>query len=1154
MIIRELRIESFGVLQDVALQGLGPGVQVVYGHNEAGKTTLLEFIRGVVFGFASRARYVCNGEQVLSGRLICDVRGKPLTLARRFSISEGESHEIHWNEQRLSDSEFRELLSGFDEGVFCSVFAITLDELARLRTLDETQAADQFYDLSLGLDRTAVQRLFADIENRRKTLLNPATQAGEIPHLIAERRRLDREVEEASQITEEYARLRRTRDELLRAKASEEASAGELTRRLETLRTLDALAPQRERMQELRTLIENHPRSEVALPVYVTKVRRERKRLLRLTDRLRTLSARRRELEHDLSQIPPARALLSIAPAVEGIRLSLPAIRQWIDEMEACRREMAALAEQRRAIEAELSAELRSENADRGTYAETGDAGEERPVIKRPRLGSAWTRHVDRLRREIREIVAQLREMKRRLRTLQEEHERIAAGLRDRADGMAAEEVAREIQRLGDRLAKLRRWEQVRVRLHEVEEHREATRRELLKHLPEELTLQQNVALGGTFVAGLSLLLATGLGALGVPSFSGLSWIWGLVGGIAAATVPPVRSRLLAQAGKVRAETMRRLETVEGELRGLKSEQARLEAELAPLPERPAEAVPGVERRLRELQDLRDGMDEERAAAQAVAECRKQGQALCRRLRVLLGKWQELLTSGGISGNPSPQRWPVWRRRLREVATLDKKESELAKRLPSLVERLAEVESRLEELAKNAGISMPDGSPEDKIRFLAGRIEEAVNAREERRRIHRVLSSARREWKKCRSLRAKSKLRLKRLYRRVGVASYSELRAKIEEEERRSALREELERLAALWQSTVGGIGDTELRELASLSVAEVRQAMQALQAELEARRHRFAELLERLGRVSAQVESLTADRSPQLRALEWAGVESQTVHAVRDWWMLSLGQKVLERVRLRYQKERQPALLQEASEYWRRMTGGRFVRVWTPLEERVLLAEDREGRSYGLDQLSRGTREQLFLCLRLALASHFGRRFEPIPLILDDVLVNFDQVRAESACHALLDFAGEGRQVLLFTCHDHVAGVFASAGAAVCRLQDRPEEEQSRLRTAVERESQVAEPRPSGSELQSGRKKARKNRPVIRADQTSLQEAVSESTDSGEEFTPSETSPKGPAQEGAEEWFAVPEPYPIEGAANSEKASGGRRSTRLQGRRNKAA
>ncbi len=76
-------------------------------------------------------------------------------------------------------------------------------------------------------------------------------------------------------------------------------------------------------------------------------------------------------------------------------------------------------------------------------------------------------------------------------------------------------------------------------------------------------------------------------------------------------------------------------------------------------------------------------------------------------------------------------------------------------------------------------------------------------------------------------------------------------------------------------------------------------------------------------------------------------------------------------------------------------------------------------------EELSRGTAEQLYLCLRLGLASEFARRSVSLPLIMDDVLVNFDPERARAVAQELAYYSRD-RQVLIFTCHPETARLFA--------------------------------------------------------------------------------------------------------------------------------
>jgi hypothetical protein len=140
----------------------------------------------------------------------------------------------------------------------------------------------------------------------------------------------------------------------------------------------------------------------------------------------------------------------------------------------------------------------------------------------------------------------------------------------------------------------------------------------------------------------------------------------------------------------------------------------------------------------------------------------------------------------------------------------------------------------------------------------------------------------------------------------------------------------------------------------------------------------------------------------------------------------------MLEVVRERYEAERQPETLSEASLYLEKLTSGKYVRIWTPLGQHELRIDDHEGKPLSIEVLSRGTREAVFLSLRLALVASYGRRGVNIPMVLDDVLVNLDQPRSIAAVRTLQEFAKDGRQILFFTCHEHIQRMFEDIGADV--------------------------------------------------------------------------------------------------------------------------
>jgi uncharacterized protein YhaN len=124
----------------------------------------------------------------------------------------------------------------------------------------------------------------------------------------------------------------------------------------------------------------------------------------------------------------------------------------------------------------------------------------------------------------------------------------------------------------------------------------------------------------------------------------------------------------------------------------------------------------------------------------------------------------------------------------------------------------------------------------------------------------------------------------------------------------------------------------------------------------------------------------------------------------------------VLERVVEGYREQNQGPVLSRAGEVFSRLTLGSFSRLQVGLEEtRLECMRADDGKSLEVNELSRGTRFQLYLALKLASLERYVKTAPPLPLVLDDVLVEFDESRAKVALSVLAEFS-EHTQILLFT------------------------------------------------------------------------------------------------------------------------------------------
>ncbi|MCX6179467.1 MAG: AAA family ATPase [Chlorobiales bacterium] len=137
----------------------------------------------------------------------------------------------------------------------------------------------------------------------------------------------------------------------------------------------------------------------------------------------------------------------------------------------------------------------------------------------------------------------------------------------------------------------------------------------------------------------------------------------------------------------------------------------------------------------------------------------------------------------------------------------------------------------------------------------------------------------------------------------------------------------------------------------------------------------------------------------------------------------IKLASKILREQTERYRTENQDPVLKIASRYFTELTLGSFIGLRTDVDNHgqlVLEAVRANGNCLQVEAMSSGTRDQLYLALRLATLEWRIKSSEPMPFIVDDILINFDDQRSKATIKALGNLA-EKTQVILFTHHQQI-------------------------------------------------------------------------------------------------------------------------------------
>lgn len=147
------------------------------------------------------------------------------------------------------------------------------------------------------------------------------------------------------------------------------------------------------------------------------------------------------------------------------------------------------------------------------------------------------------------------------------------------------------------------------------------------------------------------------------------------------------------------------------------------------------------------------------------------------------------------------------------------------------------------------------------------------------------------------------------------------------------------------------------------------------------------------------------------------------------DYAASRIASAILAQVIDTYQKRNQGPLIALASQRFGAITAGRYTGVVIDYDEdkQILKAVRADGERLTMEQLSTGRRDQLFLALRLAaIEGHLGKG-EPLPIIIDDILIQFDDAAAAATFKVLADLSKRS-QVLFLTHHEHLLEVAEAA------------------------------------------------------------------------------------------------------------------------------
>jgi uncharacterized protein YhaN len=409
--------------------------------------------------------------------------------------------------------------------------------------------------------------------------------------------------------------------------------------------------------------------------------------------------------------------------------------------------------------------------------------------------------------------------------------------------------------------------------------------------------------------------------------------------------------------------------------------------------------------------DLRDAEVEQREAADHLAQWRE--------------RWLAAMTRLGLSCEATPAEANVFLAQIAKVLTKIHEADGNRRRIEG-IDRDAD---RFTELARElAGRVCPDltGFPAEAIcEQLKERLKQGRSAAEKRNESRALRGREEERLRRAEESLHSAKVRLEVLCREAGCANEQELPAAEQRSRHRRQLETELRQLDEHLSELSGG--QTLPEFLAAAEQVDPDTLDDELTRQEERVKQLDKEIEQRIRTIVSEQKELDRMQSTEGGAIDALERESQVAQLqtdIRHYAVLRLASRILQLSVERYRKKNESSVIARASKLFGQFTCGSFAGLQVELddEDKPTLLGVRAGakETVAREGLSDGTRDQLYLALRLASLQAYLESHEPLPFIVDDILLNFDNERAVAALEVLAEL-GRQTQVIFFTHHDHL-------------------------------------------------------------------------------------------------------------------------------------
>lgn len=893
MKLSEIHIDGFGIFSNKHIEGLCTGINVLYGANEFGKSTLLAFIRRTLFGFPRSSANINSYPAIYGGsyggRLIGDLdNGESITISRTQGAHGGPVTITTDSDKVTGQDELNKLLGYITPKFYENVFAVSLDELQQLRSLNEEEVRSRIYGAGLGLGRLSITQIEDVFRKKSESLFKPSGYAQKMPTLYREIRELEKDMVDIQKEMGKYDEKVSERDGLT---------------------------------QDVHTVQEK----------------------LRYLNELKLSLQNKQNLYSTFCDYEDAKEKLANLEEVPSFfEDSLEQLEQLISSING------------------FDEQIREKTDDIGDFQVTIDGltydekilSYEAPITELQRLSEKYISAKDDIEAE-----------KARRTTLESSITQSIARIRRTWNIESIKNFA------------LSHAQQDQIysyisRLDEAEAEIKSAENKLGYHRETRDAMSPKLFTVGDFYK-YAVYIVVFLGLIGSILGAVFAEWWLLALSVMILLLGASVSFVIRRGSQIQLTDLTE-NNLTKRLDGKRSEYEKLDTE-----------------------------------------------------------WRSFLASIDLDENLSPDGAKEVIESIKNIRSNLLVLDDLGSRIERMQNTIDQVTKLHDEVAQCVDKTLITRDIGANIQVMVKELGEAQAKKLQKKSADDSISEITKKMSRLKNSRGDIEKKLREYLSSFAIADEDDFRRKFAIFIERNELDRSINEYKRTMQTTVG-IGehfDNFVESISLTNPEEIQSQLGELDSQLEEIGEKSAGMNQKIGELNVEIEQISSGNDLLIKQTEAELLKQQLRDFSRDWIKSQIGLFVLESAITKYETTRQPEVVIAAEGFLGSITGDNYPTIIKRIDSEDLEILHTSGSSKGLMEMSRGTREQLYLAMRLGLIQEYEKRSESMPVIMDDILANFDDDRGPLAIQSMKKFA-ENRQVIVLTCHKNTYDIYRELGA----------------------------------------------------------------------------------------------------------------------------